>query len=122
MANTFSNLLDRLHLTSKEEGVQASEPTEEELKDLRDIYVKAGQDHVFTFYDDLSTSEKAGLFERLKSFDPQYINEITEKALHPPQSSDESQETRLEPLPEAATASILDSKEEDVQSWYTSGL
>lgn len=122
MAATFNNLLDRLHLTSKEEGVPATEPTQEELKELRDNYAKAGQDHVFTFYDDLSTSEKAGLFERLKSFDPQYINEITEKALHPAQSSDESQETKLEPLPEAATASILDSKEEDVQSWYTSGL
>ncbi|KAL8653902.1 MAG: hypothetical protein Q9226_003643 [Calogaya cf. arnoldii] len=123
MAATFNNLLGKLHLTSKEEGVPATEPTQEELKELRDSYVKAGQGHVFTFYDDLSTSEKAGLFERLKSFDPQYINEITEKALHPAQSSDnESQEAKLEPLPESATASILDSSEEHVQSWYTSGL
>ncbi|KAL8671493.1 MAG: hypothetical protein Q9168_004007 [Polycauliona sp. 1 TL-2023] len=123
MASTFNNLLDKLHLTSsKEEGVPATEPTDEELKSLKDNYAKAGQDHVFAFYDDLSTAEKAGLFERLKSFDPQYINEITQKALHPPQTSDGSQETTLEPLPEAATASILDSEEKDVQSWYTSGL
>ena len=122
MAATFNNLLDKLHLTTKEESVSATEPTKEELKELKDKYSQAGQDHVFTFYDDLSTSEKAGLFERLKSFDPNYINEITEKALRPAQGSDESQETKLEPLPEAATASILDSKDEDIQSWYTSGL
>lgn len=121
MATTFNNLLDKLHLTSKE-GVPAAEPAEEELKELRQKYAEAGQGHVFAFYDDLSTSEKAGLYERLKSFDPKYINEITEKALHPAQSSHENQDTKLEPLPEAATASILDSRDEDIQSWYTSGL
>lgn len=123
MAATFNNLLDKLHLTSKEdEGVPAQEPTEEELKELKDRYVKAKQEQVFAFYDELSTAEKAGLFERLKSFDPDYIHEITEKALHPPQSSGEDQRMELEPLPDTATASILDSKDEVIQSWYTSGL
>lgn len=123
MASTFNTLLDKLHLTSKDDdGAPAKDPTEEELRELKNKYIEAGQDHVFAFYDDLSTAEKAGLFERLKSFDPQYINEITHKALHPVRSSEESQQTNLEPLPEQATASILDSKDDDIQSWYTSGL
>ncbi|KAL8935550.1 MAG: hypothetical protein Q9216_005365 [Gyalolechia sp. 2 TL-2023] len=123
MASTFNNLLDKLHLTSKDgEGPPAKEPTDEELGELRAKYTRAGQEQVFTFYDDLSTQEKAGLFERLKSFDPDYINEITEKALHPPPTSNEGQDATLEPLPDTATASILDSKDEDIQSWYTSGL
>ncbi|KAL8723180.1 MAG: hypothetical protein Q9225_000446 [Loekoesia sp. 1 TL-2023] len=123
MASTFNTLLDKLHLNSKDdEGPPAKEPTEEELKELQDKYTKAGQEQVFTFYNELSTAEKAGLFERLKSFDPKYINEITEKALHPPSNSKEGQETILEPLPDTATASILDSKDEDIQAWYTSGL
>lgn len=123
MASTFNTLLDKLHLTTKEEeGTPAKEPAEEELNELKDRYTKAGQGQVFTFYDELSVPEKAGLFERLKSFDPNYVNEITQKALHPPQSSDKDQETKLEPLPETASASILDSKDEDIQSWYTSGL
>ncbi|KAL8836629.1 MAG: hypothetical protein Q9170_002852 [Blastenia crenularia] len=123
MASTFNTLLDKLHLTSKEEeGTPAKEPTEDELKELQDKYTKAGQEQVFTFYDELSTVEKAGLFERLKSFDPNYINEITEKALHPPKSHNEDQEVTLDPLPDTATASILDSKDEDIQSWYSSGL
>ena len=123
MASAFTNLLDKLHLTSKEDdGPPAKEPADEELNKLKEKYTKAGQDHVFTFYDELSVPEKASLFERLQSFDPNYINEITEKALHPAPSSNNNEETTLEPLPETVTASILDSKEEDIQTWYTSGL
>ncbi|KAL8935922.1 MAG: hypothetical protein Q9211_004448 [Gyalolechia sp. 1 TL-2023] len=123
MASTFSTLLDKLHLTSKDdEGPPAKEPTEEEFKELQAKYTQAGQGQVFTFYNELSTADKAGLFMSLRSFDPNYINEITEKALHPPDSTNEGQEAALGPLPEAATASMLDSKDEDIQSWYTSGL
>ncbi|KAL8687160.1 MAG: hypothetical protein Q9218_006590 [Villophora microphyllina] len=123
MAATFNNLLDKLHLTSKEdESPPAQEPTKEDFEELKHKYVNAGQGQVFAFYDELSTAEKAALVERLKSFDPDHINELAEKALHPPKSSNDSQEFNLEPLPDTATASILDSKDEDIQSWYTSGL
>ncbi|KAL9601788.1 MAG: hypothetical protein Q9219_002278 [cf. Caloplaca sp. 3 TL-2023] len=123
MASTFNTLLDKLHLTSKEdEGPPAKEPAEEELKELQDKYTKAGQEQVFAFYNELSTAEKAGLFERLKSFEPNYINEIAQKALHPPPKTNQDHEATLEPLPDTSTASILDSKTEDIQSWYTSGL
>lgn len=123
MASTFSTLLDKLHLTSKDdEDPPVKEPTDQEFKELQAKYTQAGQEQVFAFYDELSTEEKAGLSERLKSFDPNYINEITEKALHPQPTSNEGQEATLKPLPDTATASILDSKDEDIQSWYTSGL
>lgn len=73
------------------------------------------------FYDKLSTSEKAALFEQLSNFKPDYINEITERALHPAKSeSDEAD--KLEPLPENSTSSVLDSSQDDLDSWYNSGL
>ncbi|KAL8638578.1 MAG: hypothetical protein Q9228_004278 [Teloschistes exilis] len=123
MTATFNNLLDKLHLTSKDnEDPPVQEPTKEEFEELKGKYVKAGQDQVFAFYEELSVAEKAGLFERLNSFDPDHINELADKALNPPKTSDEEREAKLEPLPEDATASILDSKDEDIQSWYTSGL
>ena len=123
MSSTFNNLLDKLHLTSNDEqGIPAKEPTEQELTELRSKYAEAGQDQVFAFYEELSTAEKAGLFERLQSTDPKYINEITTKALNPAHDSNEGQQNVLEPLPEAATASILDSNDEDIQTWYSSGL
>ena len=74
------------------------------------------------FYDDLTIAEKASLYERLASIDPNYINEITKRALHPPKTSNEHEETKLEPLPESAIASILDSKPDDINTWYESGL
>ncbi|KAK3173724.1 hypothetical protein OEA41_007056 [Lepraria neglecta] len=117
----MNKILYKLNLGSKDEGVPAKEYTEQELKDLKDRYTKAGQEQVLSFYDELSTAEKASLYERLSSIDPNYINDITEKALNP-QSSGKEEETKLEPLPESATASILDSKAEDIESWYNSGL
>lgn len=97
-------------------------PSDEELSNLREKYSKAGQEQVFAFYDDLSTAEKASLYERLTSIDPSHINGITKRALNPPKSSDKDEETKLEPLPETAVASILDSKPEDIDLWYDSGL
>lgn len=119
----MSKLLDKLGLGSgsKDEGVPPKEPLQEELRELQERYEKAGQEHVFSFYEELSVSEKAGLYERLATIDPNYINEIANKALHPPQDKTE-QETKLEPLPESATASILDSDPEDIKKWYDQGL
>lgn len=117
----MNKILEKLNLSSKEEGVPAKEPTEQELNELRGKYEKAGQEQVLAFYDALHTAEKAGLFECLSSIDPNYINEISQKALKPKDSEREEQ-TKLEPLPEEATASILDSKSQDIESWYNSGL
>ena len=107
--------------SQKEEGVPPKDPTDDELKDLRDRYEKAGQDQVLAFYEELNRSDKAALYERLSSIDPNYINQITHKALHP-QNTGKEEETRLEPLPETATASILDSEAGDIERWYDSGL
>ena len=108
-------------MTSNDEGVPIEAPSEEDVTKLREKYEKAGQGQVFAFYDDLPTAEKAGLYERLDSIDPSYINQITDRALNPSKPNSE-EETKLEPLPESAVASILDSKPEDIDSWYESGL
>ncbi|KAI0599847.1 nucleotide-diphospho-sugar transferase [Biscogniauxia sp. FL1348] len=82
-------------------------------------YESAGQGHVFTFYDSLSESEKKELFHQLQKIDPARVNALRELALNPPK---EDGETVVEPLPESATASILDSAPEDIQRWYNLGL
>ena len=118
----MSKLLEKMGLGSKsEEGIPAKEPPEQELKELRERYENAGQKQVFAFYDELSTGERAALFERLSSINPDRTNEITQKALHPPKDDGQG-ETKLEPLPDSATASILDSKPEDISNWYEAGL
>jgi UDP-N-acetylglucosamine/UDP-N-acetylgalactosamine diphosphorylase len=118
---TVNNLFDKLNLT-KDDSAPPREPSAEELSRLREKYEKAGQDQVFAFYDDLKPAEKAQLFEQLSLFDPNRINELADKALNPPKASKEEQEPQMEPLPESATASILDSASEDIEKWYQSGL
>jgi UDP-N-acetylglucosamine/UDP-N-acetylgalactosamine diphosphorylase len=99
-------------------------PTDEKVSSLRAKYEKAGQGQVFTFYDKLSTTDKAALFEQLSNFDPDYINQIAAKTLIPAAVSNDAQKTdaALEPLPESATASMQDSSAEDISKWYDAGL
>ncbi|EHK25289.1 UDP-N-acetylglucosamine pyrophosphorylase [Trichoderma virens Gv29-8] len=101
-------------------GVAKPAPSSEAVAELKAKYAEAGQEHVFTFYDSLSTDEQTALFEQLSGFKPAYINEIADRALHPPQV--EESVAKLEPLPESAWASILDSSSDDINKWYESGL
>lgn len=117
---TINNALEALHLAGGNQSAAVQVPSEEAVKELRAKYEKAGQEQVFAFYDSLSTAEQAALFEQLSNFDPDYINELADKALHPPKT--EATESTLEPLPDNATSSVLDSKAEDLQQWYDSGL
>ncbi|KAF2258461.1 nucleotide-diphospho-sugar transferase [Lojkania enalia] len=117
--DTINSALEKLHLTGQQDTL-AREPTDEQLSELKSKYEKGGQEQVFAFYDNLSTAEKASLFEQLSGFDVDYINQITEKALHP--AKQESAKSTIEPLPDNATSSVLDSKEDDLQKWYDSGL
>jgi UDP-N-acetylglucosamine/UDP-N-acetylgalactosamine diphosphorylase len=119
--DTINNAMEALHITSANQGPSANEPSEEQLNELKSKYAKAEQDQVFAFYDKLSTAEKAALYEQLSGFNPDYINEITERALKPAKSESE-EESKIEPLPTDATSSILDSKQEDLDKWYNSGL
>ncbi|KAM7206733.1 Nucleotide-diphospho-sugar transferase [Rhypophila sp. PSN 637] len=99
------------------------EPTSDELSQLREKYTLAGQSHVLAFYDSLSSEEKASLYQQLNKFDPTYINTIAAKALSPPKSDDgKAAAPTLEPLPQSASASILDSEPDDIKKWYASGL
>ncbi|PUU72176.1 nucleotide-diphospho-sugar transferase [Tuber borchii] len=109
----IENTLTKLSLGSN------AEPSSEAVKDLKAKFSGVSQGHVFTFYDDLSTSEKAALFEQLSNMDPQRISVITKEALSPPPPAETP---KVEPLPEDATASIMDSAKSDINGWYESGL
>ena len=119
--DAVNTALEKLNLTSGgAQDASATEPSEEQVNELKSKYEKAGQEQVFSFYDKLSTAEKATIFGQLSDFDPDYINEIFQKATNPPKT--ESTESTIEPLPDNATSSILDSAAEDLSKWYDSGL
>ncbi|KAL7620386.1 UDP-N-acetylglucosamine pyrophosphorylase [Parahypoxylon ruwenzoriense] len=93
--------------------------TPAEIQSLKAKYDEAGQGHVFTYFDSLAQPEQKAFFEQLQKIDPARVNKLRELALNPPK---EDNETVLEPLPDSAQASILDSKPEDIQRWYDLGL
>lgn len=116
-----NNLLEKLNLTSGEKKAPVQEPAAEDVQNLREKYKKADQEHVFKFYDELDTEGKAKLYEQLNSFDPDRINALADKALHPPKSDDDKN-PKIEPLPAEATESLLEAGKSKIEGYYTSGL
>lgn len=103
---------------------RATEPSADKLQAVRSAYEKAGQQQVLAFYDSLSGEEKSALYNQLAGLDPEYINSIVDRTLNPAKSDAAAATTQpsLEPLPDSASASILDSAPEDQQAWYDAGL
>ncbi|KAI2630350.1 nucleotide-diphospho-sugar transferase [Hypomontagnella submonticulosa] len=93
--------------------------TPAEVQNLKAQYEKVGQGHVFTYFDSLSETEQKAFFEQLQKVDPARVTKLRELALNPPK---EEGQAVVEPLPESASASIIDSKPEDIQRWYDLGL
>lgn len=84
-------------------------------------YEAAGQGHVFTFWDTLTTSDQTSLLSQLAAIDPAEISQIADTVIVNPAPVDES-EAKLEPLPETATASLVDQDENEASEWYKTGL
>ena len=114
-----SSVVDKIQGHPEEEG-SVRQPSPEEFEQLKKKYTGAGQGQVFAFVDELQASDKAQLYDQLSNFDPTRINELADKALNPAKA--ESGPVSLEPLPEKATASVLDSDPKDIQQWYDEGL
>ena len=70
-----------------------------------DKYSKAGQEHVFKFYDQLDSEKKAELLDQLSEFEPTKTNEIFEIAIKYTESGND-----IEPLPKNCLSSYDDPK------------
>lgn len=117
---TVSNIMDKIQGPGLADDPPPREPSSEEFQSLHEKYTQAGQGHVFAFADELKPAEKARLFHQLANFDPVRINDLAQTALSPPQS--QKSQISLEPLPDVALASILDSDPADIQKWYDQGV
>ena len=115
--DTVSNVLEKLHLSgpANDGAAPPAEPSQEELKQLKERYEKAGQEQVFAFWDHLSSADKGFLYQQLSDINPEYVNDITHRALNPPKAESEDAKPKLEQLPESATSSVYDSKPEDLK-------
>ncbi|KAK9761540.1 UDP-N-acetylglucosamine pyrophosphorylase [Basidiobolus ranarum] len=91
-----------------------------DIEVLRQRYVNAGQDHVLTFFDDLSPLEQSGLIAQLNTLDVDRVNRIFTKATSGSASSQDS--TTIEPLPEDCFESALNCNPSKIQEWEQLGL
>lgn len=115
----MDKIKEKLNIGSSKQQNTLSPPSDSDLAALKEKYTAASQDQVFTFYDSLPAQEQAALYNQLSEIDPSHINTITDRALNPPKKEeDDSKPDTLEPLPDSATASILDSDKADIDKWY----
>ena len=120
MAGVLNTVLDKLHL-SQDKSEPPKEPPTEDVKDLRQKFEHAKQDHVFHYWDSLDTASRASLFPQLQKIDPAHVNELADTALKPQKKEDE-EPPKLEPLPDDASASVLDTGKDSLDAWHHTGL
>ncbi|KAK5109915.1 hypothetical protein LTR62_006404 [Meristemomyces frigidus] len=121
--STMNSMMSAMSMGGKkDEDSKPQPPLDTESKELREKYEKAGQEHVFNFWDDLKPEQKGALYQQLQDFDPEHINKISDAAINPPKPESEDETPKLEQLPESATTSTIDSKKGDLEAWYNDGL
>jgi len=122
--DTVNSMLSALNLGGEKTGEDAppQPPSDADFNELKQKYEKAGQGHVFQYWEELKPAEQGAIYKQLEPIDPEHINKITETALNPPAETDEEKNPKLEQLPDSVTSSVIDSKEGDLNKWYDSGL
>lgn len=118
---TMNKMATALNLGGQSEPA-ARPPSESEFKELKEKYEKAGQGQVFSFWEELKPQEQGELYQQASSIDPEHINKVSQKTLHPAKSESGDSKPELDPLPDSATTSTIDSNEADLQKWYDNGL
>ncbi|KAG6814157.1 hypothetical protein H0H92_002152 [Tricholoma furcatifolium] len=93
-----------------------------DIDTLRKRYKAAGQEHLFTFWSDLSSEEQASLYHQLDALDIERVNRIYNKAVGSESGamSPTSAAATIEPLPKGASDSV-GTPEKDAE-WRKIGL
>lgn len=92
-----------------------------DLADLRATYKEAGQSHVFTYWDELSESQKSELEKQLRAIDPVRLNATVKQALEADEAAREARHVQIEPPPPASFVSAI-GKEELVEKYRQVGF
>ncbi|KAG0257340.1 UDP-N-acetylglucosamine pyrophosphorylase [Mortierella polycephala] len=87
---------------------------------VRQQYRKAGQDHVFTFWNELSEQEQEQFLHQLESLDPAALSDIYTQAIAA--SKNTSTFNDLTPLDKDEVESTLTATEEEKNEWNSLGL
>ncbi|GAA6019225.1 hypothetical protein JCM11491_001423 [Sporobolomyces phaffii] len=88
---------------------------------LRKTWQAAGQDHVFTFYDELSPEDQHKLCDQLASIDPDRVNSIHAAALRAEHDAASSTQDDISPPPRDCVGTVID-EPDHAREWNDVGL
>ncbi|CAG8583838.1 11123_t:CDS:2 [Dentiscutata erythropus] len=97
-------------------------PTHAEVESLKARYTVAGQEHLFTFYENLTPEEQTALFNQLNKLDIERVNQIFKKAVSSSGNSSDTKKQNLETLPDDVFDSVLDANEDKIKEWEKLGF
>ncbi|CAG8542295.1 9091_t:CDS:2 [Acaulospora colombiana] len=93
-------------------------PTQAELESLKQRYAAAGQEHLFTFYEELEPEQQAALFNQLEKLDIERVNNIFKTSIN----ASTNQQQNLESLPDDVFDTVLEGDEGKIEGWRNKGL
>ncbi|CAG8651678.1 5222_t:CDS:2 [Funneliformis mosseae] len=93
-----------------------------EVTSLKAKYAAAGQEHLFTFYDELGPEEQTSLLNQLSKLDIERVNRIFKKSTSCLDIVSDAEQQKLEPLPDDVFDSTLDGDDAKIRDWSNLGL
>ncbi|GJN87360.1 hypothetical protein Rhopal_000309-T1 [Rhodotorula paludigena] len=98
-----------------------SAPSDTDVQALRSSWEKAGQGHVFTFWDKLSPEEQSTFFAQLLSINPTRVNSIHQAALKAEKEAANSSSDDITPPPADESGSVI-GHDDQAAEWNRVGL
>ncbi|KAG2180834.1 hypothetical protein INT43_008413 [Umbelopsis isabellina] len=86
---------------------------------LKRRYTKAGQEHLLTFWDQLSQEQQRELYDQLREMDIERVNQIFKRTI---QASQNKSEIQVAPLPEDVFDTVQAASPETIKRWNDTGL
>ncbi|GAA5884441.1 hypothetical protein JCM16303_005082 [Sporobolomyces ruberrimus] len=96
-------------------------PSSNDLEALRKTWQDAKQDHVFTFYDQLSPEEQSKLYEQLVTINPSRVNSIHAAALQAEKDASNSTSDDISPPPADCLETVI-GQSQQAKEWNSIGL
>ncbi|CAO1624028.1 unnamed protein product [Sympodiomycopsis kandeliae] len=88
---------------------------------LRNKYSSAGQEHLFTFWDELSPDEQGSLIKQLSHLDVERVNTVYKKAIQGEKEAFSTKENTISPPPSSSTTAVQ-SDSDDEEKYTKIGL
>jgi UDP-N-acetylglucosamine/UDP-N-acetylgalactosamine diphosphorylase len=96
--------------------------TEADVASLKASFDAAGQGHVFTFWDSLTSKQQQELYSQLVDLNVSRVIHIYDTAVNSLAASTSTQTATVEPLPANICESVLTADNSKIQEWRALGL